>query len=387
MNISNILKKKSFKVVVIIVAVLIVVRLILPYVVLHYANKTLANMNGYYGQIKDIDLAIIRGAYKMDSIYLNKEDSITKEQTPFFSASMIDLSIEWKALLHGSVVGELVVDDAILKFTKDVVEPDDLQKDSSDFKDVLDGFMPLQVNRFEINNADIHYVDTGSKPKVDLRLTDLHLLALNLKNSYDSSTLLPAKVIASADLYEGVFTFNMDINPLADVPTFDLTAELKNTNLVLLNEFFEAYARLDVNKGSFGLYTEVAAKEGKFVGYVKPLIQDLDILGKEDRDDNLLQKIWEGLAGGTAEIFENQSEDQLGTKIPFSGRIDNPETSIWTTIYNILQNAFISALQPTIDNEITIQTVDSEDPEKKNFIQRIFGSKDDKKKDDKKEKD
>lgn len=27
------------------------IRLILPYVVLHYANKTLVNMKGYYGEV------------------------------------------------------------------------------------------------------------------------------------------------------------------------------------------------------------------------------------------------------------------------------------------------------------------------------------------------
>ena len=67
-----------------VVALLIVIRLILPYVVLHYANKTLANMKGYYGHINDIDLAIIRGAYRIDSIYLNKADTVTSKQTPFF---------------------------------------------------------------------------------------------------------------------------------------------------------------------------------------------------------------------------------------------------------------------------------------------------------------
>lgn len=52
--------KKPVKTTLIILAVLLVIRLILPYVVLHYANKSLATMNGYYGHIKDIDLALIR---------------------------------------------------------------------------------------------------------------------------------------------------------------------------------------------------------------------------------------------------------------------------------------------------------------------------------------
>jgi hypothetical protein len=369
------------------VALIIVVRLILPYVVLHFANKSLANMNGYYGHIEDIDLAILRGAYKIDSIYLNKADTITGKQTPFFSSSVIDLSVEWKALLKGSIVGELVFQKPYLVFTKDKVEPKEIVKDSADFRKVLDKFMPLSINRCELRDGKIQYKDLSSTPNVDIEMTDLHVLAQNLKNSYDSSAILPATINATAHVYEGQLRMDAKLNPLADAPTFHMSPQQKNTNLVKLNDFFQAYAKIDVNKGRFGLYTEVAAKDKAFAGYVKPLIQDLDILGKEDRKDNLFQKLWEAAAGGIGEIFENQRKDQVATKIPFKGSLDDPKTNIWLAITNILQNAFIHAIQPSIDNEINIGSVKAQKPEKKTFLQKIF-SKDDKKgnKDKKKDK-
>jgi hypothetical protein len=158
-------------------------------------------------------------------------------------------------------------------FTKDKVEPKQIKKDSSSFKDLKKDLMPLQINRVEINHGIIKYKDEFSKPKVDIALTNAYVLASNLRNSYDSSAILPAALRATADVYEGKFELNVKINPLAEEPTFDLNAEVKNTNLVKLNEFFQAYAKVDVNKGTFGLYSEVAAKEGKFKGYVKPLIK------------------------------------------------------------------------------------------------------------------
>jgi hypothetical protein len=371
------LKRKRFLTITLaLLVVLIAIRLALPFIVLLYANKKLAGMDGYYGRIKDIDLALIRGAYKIDSIYLNKVDSVTRKQTPFFSASLVDLSIEWSALFHGSIVGELIFDDPVLIFTKEKVEPSTLEKDSADFNQLKDDFMPLQVNRLEINNGNIRYVDQGSKPTVDIAMTSTYILAENLRNSYDSSALLPAKVKANATVYGGTLSFNMKLNPLATDPTFDMNAELKNTNLVELNEFFQAYAKIDVNKGTFGMYTEVASKEGKFTGYVKPLIQDLDVLGKEDRDDNIFRKLWEGLAGTVGEIFQNQEKDQVATKIPFEGRIGNPNTNVWYAIMNVLQNAFIRAIQPSIDNEINIASVENPKEEKKTFLQKIFGKKD-----------
>ncbi|MEO7992472.1 MAG: DUF748 domain-containing protein [Chryseolinea sp.] len=366
-----------------ILVLLLIIRLILPYVVLRLVNDRLTKIKGYYGHVVDIDIALIRGAYQIDSIYINKVDTTTHKQTAFFSASVIDLSVEWKALFKGSIVGELIFEKPIITFTKDKVEPKSVRKDSSSFKDLKDDLMPLQINRVEINQGIIKYRDESSTPKVDIALTNAYVLALNLRNSYDSSSLLPASLQATADIYEGELNLNVKLNPLADDPTFDMNAEVKNTDLVKLNDFFQAYAKVDVNKGNFGLYTEVAAKEGKFKGYVKPLIKDLDILGKEDRDDNILRKIWEGLVGVAGEVFQNQSKDQVATKIPFEGAVKNPDTDIWEALAKILQNAFIQALQPAIDQEINIQTVDQAKAEKKTFIEKIFGKKDKDKKDKK----
>jgi hypothetical protein len=374
------------------IILIIVIRLILPYVVLHLVNKNLATMKGYYGHVKDIDLAIIRGAYKVDSIYLNKKDMVTQKQTPFFAASVIDLSVEWKSLLKGSIVGEVIMNKPMLKFTADKVEPKDVAKDSSALKDLLDDFMPLRINRCEINRGRIQYIDPNTKPPYDIQMTNVHILAENLRNSYESSVLLPATITGNATVYEGTLTLNAKANPLAVSPTFDMSAELKNTNLVKLNDFFQAYAKVDVNKGNFGLYTEIAAKDKKFAGYVKPFIKDLDILGKEDRKDNLFQKMWEGIAGGVGKLLENHKKDQIATKIPFSGDLDDPKTNVWYALANVLQNAFIHALKPSIDNDITIGSVAAKTDEKKTFLQKIFskdekGGKDDKGKKDKDKKE
>lgn len=372
-------KQKALIITLSIIALLVVIRIALPYVILHYANKTLDEMDGYRGHIEDIDLAIIRGAYNIDSIYLNKVDSVTKDETPFLAASTIDLSLEWRSLFKGSLVGEVILENPLVRFTKEKVEPKDVQKDSSDFRRVLEEFMPLEINRLEFRNGRLQYVDNTSAPKVNISMTDVDVVALNLKNSYDSSAVLPASINAEATVYEGRLTMEMKLNPLAEVPTFDMNAEWKNTNLVKLNEFFQAYAKLDVNSGSFGLYTEVAAKEGTFTGYVKPLIENIDVLGKEDRKDNVLRQAWEAISGTVTEIFENQSKETFATKIPLEGKIENPKANIIFAILQILENAFISALQPTIDRQISLGTVD-EEQEEEGLIEKVFGGSDDKKK-------
>jgi hypothetical protein len=370
-------KRKKVIVLLSILLLLIIFRLMLPWLVLRYVNKTLAEMDGYYGHVQDIDISLYRGAYQINDIYINKKDSASGKETDFFKAKNIDLSVEWGSLLHGSLVGELEFNQADLVFTKDKVELGDVKKDTSDFRTVLKKFMPLKVNRFEINDSKLRFTDKGSKPKVDVALSKLHVLALNLRNSYDSSSLLPASVSAQAQAYQGSLRLDMKLNPLAKAATFDLNAEVKNVNLASLNDFLKAYGKFDVNKGNFGLYTELATKNNRFTGYVKPIIKDLDVVGPEDRKDAFFQKIWETIVGGVGVIFKNQEKNQIATKIRLEGNFKDPDTNILDAIWEVLRNAFIQALMPSVDNQINIRTVDQKQEEdKRNLFQRIFGKKD-----------
>jgi hypothetical protein len=397
-------KRKSTRVIAVIILLLVALRLALPYIVLKYANKTLAEVDGYYGHVSDIDIALYRGAYKIKNMYLHKVDSVTKMESDFFESRQIDLSIEWEALIDGRIVGELEFQDPKIKFIKEKVEPKDIKNDTSDFRELLKDFMPLKVNRFEIFNGTIQYIDPTSKPKVDIQLDNAHVLAENLKSVKDTA-LLPATVSAYANIYRGKMILNMKLDPLADKPTFDMNLELKETFLPDLNDFFKAYGKLDVNKGVFGLYSEVASKQGKFIGYVKPLIKDLDILGAEDRKDNILQQIWEAFTGAAGQLLKNQSKDQVATKIPLKVTFKDADANIWVAIIEILKNAFVQALQPSIDQEINIASVNNkssdslkekviggdspvEEPEKKEekkgFLKNLFNKKDKEKNDDKK---
>ena len=54
-----------------------------------------------------------------------------------------------------------------------------------------------------------------------------------------------------------------------------------------------------------------------------------------------------------AEIFENQCREQIATDIPFSGTLDDPEASLWDTLIGIMHNAFVEALPPGFDKDLS----------------------------------
>src|SRR5690606_22511810 len=70
-------------------------------------NKVLADIPGYYGQVEDVDISLIRGAYVLNGLYLNKVNA--KTQVPFLNFPKSDISIEWKSLFHGKIVSEIIM--------------------------------------------------------------------------------------------------------------------------------------------------------------------------------------------------------------------------------------------------------------------------------------
>lgn len=129
---------------------------------------------------------------------------------------------------------------------------------------------------------------------------------------------------------------------------------------------------------------KVAGKDKKFIGYVKPVIKDLDIVGPQDRKDSFLNKLWEGIVSIAGSILENKKEDQVATKIPISGDFDDPSIQTWYAIMNVLRNAFVQAIYPSIDNQINLASMkklNKKDNEKETILEKIFNDSDDKKDD------
>jgi len=367
-------KRKVLTIVFSVLVIIIAIRLILPFVILKYINKNLANIEGYFGHVDDIDLSLYRGAYIVKQIFINKLDSATNQQTPLFSCPNVDLSIEWRSLFKGRIVSEMELKSPVLQFTEDKAEPEQLEKDTNDFRHMLRTFTPVKVNKVEVFDGTIGYLDNTVRPVVDVHLDNAHILAKNLSNVTDT-TLLPANIEANANVYGGTMSFNMRIDALANDPTYDMNLEIKNANLVRLNDFFKAYAGFDINKGTFGMYMELAAKDRKFIGYVKPFIHDLDVVGSEDRKDSFFRKIWEGIVGVAADILENPKTDKIATKIPIVGEYDKRTIGTWYAILATLRNGFIQAIYPALDYQVSINSVKAVDSKenKEGLFKKIFG--------------
>jgi hypothetical protein len=350
---------------------IIAFRIALPYILLRVVNKQLTKIDGYRGHVNDIDVALIRGAYTIKGMELVKTGG--KIPVPFFSSPVIDLSIEWQALFDGALVGEIIVRRPKLNFVKGPTKTTTQTDIDNDWIEVVDNLMPLKLNRLEITDGEIHYRDFHSSPKVNIYAKNVDVLAENLSNSKDKKEELPSSAKATADVYGGKARLNMKLDPLNRQTEFDANAELKNLDLTRLNDFLKAYGKFDVSKGTLGLYAEAATKNNRIAGYVKPIMKDLEVLDwQQDKKDNPVRIAWEAVVGGLAWVFKNHPKDQVATRASFTGNLDNPDISIWSIIGQVLRNAFIQALYPSLEDAVNLQTIELKKDESKTFLGKAF---------------
>lgn len=356
-NPSDPKKRKRRKILLVFIVILVAVRVWLPYFL---KNKLVAAVNeveGYECTLEDIDLHLFRGAmiFKEFKITVTK-NKVTK---PFVYCKNADISLEWREIFNGSIVSEIILNELKLYFADGNSEDQKQSGDVSWVEPIID-FIPLKINHFQINNGTIEFENMVSEPPVDLKLTQFNLIAKNLTNSTDEEKALPSHLkITSKVLNKGNLHIEGHLNILKDLPDMDLDVDIKGVDLTELNDFTNAYANFDFEKGGFDLAAEFAMLDGEVKGYVKPILKNIKVLSFKD-DTPVLNGFWQAFVGLAFNITKNFSKDRTGTKIPISGKYDNPDIGIAKTIVNIFRNAFIKAYEAEVDNTISLSDISKE---------------------------
>lgn len=337
-----------------------IIRLALPFIVEKYVNHQLNRNTEYGGTIGDVSVSLWRGAYAIKNINIFKKNDAIKE--PFFKAQTLDLSIEWKELFHGAVVGAVEMDDPRLNFVSGPTAAQTQTGTNVAWNQTLSSLFPFELNRFQIKTGEVHFQNLYSKPPVDIYLNHLTAVATNFTNSRKLSGKLPAGILAHCTtLGKGDLDLQVHLNPTTPLPTYELVCELSNVDLVSLNDFLRAYGKFDVDRGKFELFASVASDDGKYEGYVKTFFTDLDVFKwQKEKKKTLLQIVWDGVVESATVALKNHPKDTLATKIPISGTYQKNEVGVWSAIGNLLKNAFIHALVPQMDEPVTINKVQAD---------------------------
>ncbi|WP_417212544.1 DUF748 domain-containing protein [Bizionia sp.] len=352
-NKKPVYRRKRYTIPIIIIVLLVAFRMYLPTLVKNHVNSILKDLPGYYGHVEDIDIALIRGAYVIDGLYLNKVNAET--EIPFLKFPKSDISIEWKSLFKGKIVTEVIMSNPEISyvFEDQETEAGTPEADADDWTKALTEIIPIDINHFEIHNGKFSFLQMQAEPQIDLNFTEVEFTADNLRNVVSKEKTLPSPIHATGkSIGAGNMTLDGKVNLIKEVPDMDIAFSLENVDMTALNDFTKHYANINFERGNFGLFSEIAIADGYLKGYMKPLLADSVLIGK---DDNFIETLWEGFIGFFKFALKNQKTDTLATKIPIEGDLNNVGTKVWPTITSIFKNAWIEAFKGVVDDDIEFQ--------------------------------
>jgi hypothetical protein len=347
--------KKAIKIISVIVIFIGIVWISLEPIVLRYLNNKINNIEGYRGSIEDVDIHLLTGKVRVQGLVLETvKDGFTR---PFLLLPDTWAAIQWKSLFKGRLVAQLETDNPILNFEIEPSKDNNLNPDVN-WVEVVQDIGVLDLNKLTINNGRISYLDRSSKEVVELNLEHINVKALNLSTVENKEKLLPSQIsIDAISDGHGKFQIEANANLLKQLPDLDVEFSLKDLELSGYNDAFQEYAKLDVEAGTFELYSEFILKDSLLNGYVKPIIRNLQFFSFKEKQENIISGIWQGAAEILKRAVENDEEKQVASKIPIKGKITNLNKDILKSILSLLKNAFIEPLNREIEKTIGVKDI------------------------------
>lgn len=347
--VSSLLARRAGLVVILAVVSLLAVRLYLPVFLQRAINARLAQIPDYTGRVEAVDVSLLRGAYTMRGLRIEKRNADTARA--FFAVDRLDFSLAWRELLHGRVVSEIQAERPNLNFVL-AGTPQRSQADlDGRWQDLMHSLFPLEITHLDITGGELHFATPDRAPPVDIFITDLRVKAQGLRNRPDpAGGEFPATlIIDGATPGRGRLALSAQLEPLAVQPHFHLLLKVDDLALPAINQFLLAYGNVDVSSGTFTGYLEMTSRQGRFNGYLKPFFADLVFRSAGDGDRSLFARLWESIVAGLARLGKNDDTQQVALRIPFSGDFSDTSVGLWSSLRTLLRNGFIQALQEGLD--------------------------------------
>ncbi|HEX2855228.1 MAG TPA: DUF748 domain-containing protein [Opitutaceae bacterium] len=351
----------------VIVGLCVVVRFVASPIAKSVINKKLAALPGYTGRVETVKLWLWRGGGEIENFVLYERGH--EDDIPVVHAKRAGLVVALRGLLRGKLGGNATAEEVEVTVIKRHATPkkgesDGKQKKDEDkqakgekveekkeevrrWQETLEEAFPMEITRLELSRGKVRFLDRSVQPQVDIALSDLQVLGTNLGNRPEPEDgPMPAKVeLTGTTTGNGRLRVSVQADPLAKQPQFKTEMELLGMDLPALNSFLLAYANADVARGTFEIFTEVNAADGAYEGYVKPFFKDLDFKTASDKDKNAAQLLMKKAVSAVTSVLKNDETNQVATKTPFAGNFTDNKVGVWTTIQNLLRNAFVQALR------------------------------------------
>ena len=223
----------------------------------------------------------------------------------------------------------------------------------------LEELFPFRFNTIEVHDGTVRFLAPGIHTKTPSRraTSRQHLPISPTCWKRGKETFADFRVTASV-LDGAPATVAGSVNAFAAQPTFDVNLEVKKVELPqvesLAARIHQGRCRSRQVRALHGarggrrkihrLCEAQSCRTWTSIDLAKPSRARSNASGKD---------FWIFAAN----VLENQDADQVAARIPFSGTIKNPKTSLFATIASVMRNAFVSAFARSLEGSITLRDV------------------------------
>lgn len=336
-------------------ALLLAARGLLPSVIRAHLNHLLEQNPRYEGSVGNVDVALYRGAYEIHDLVMRKRGG--RVPVHFLDAPLVDVSVQWLELLHGKLVGEMLLEQPQLNF---VAGPTEAERQTGvagegQWRRLVKGLFPAKFNRVEVRDGSIHFRNFKADGTVDVFVKNVDLVAGNLEDTQHTNAKRAGRVEMRGRFEgSGNLILHSTVEPDADEPSFDCDLIIRDADLRAWNDFLRAYAGIDVERGKLNLYAELHAENGAFHGYLKPFFKDVEVLGWSKLvEQSPLTSAWEVIVEGLLQVFRSRSgDDDVASRIPIAGSVNDGGAEFWPALGSAFYNAFIEGLEPRLEHGV-----------------------------------
>lgn len=356
---------KTVKIAIGIGLLLLAARIAAPYCMVGYVNNLLQQQQGISGHVDDIDLALWKAGYDIKHIEIFQHNENGK--LPLFAAKRISMQLSWSALLKGEIVSTMAFYQPVIMALDNTAQEDiteDAILDERTWIGLANNLTLFSIDSLSLYDGRIEFNAIAKDLLGELILSDVRGEIRNLHNNADSQLLTDIDIKGTVG-GTAPFFIRGKFNPNAHQPSFDIDMQMEKLPTDVTDDIMKIYAPFDVEAGEFELAAELASDHGQVNGYVKAGIYQLEVFTWKDDvvadvlhgDDNPLQLFVEGLSAALAELFENDKQQLIATRIPIQGDISSPDTSIFKALSGLFHNAFVQAYQMKIEDIIDYSSV------------------------------
>ena len=338
------------------IILLVIARVVAPRIILQKTNEFLADFSPTYkGHMEDLDLSIIRGAYKLKGLALTLKE---KKAAPFAKAELIDVSVAWREIFKGRLVTDIDARKVDVVLTDKVLNAFKTAKEQSkkDSKEAADKLFPVRIERLELKDSSIEVADMLSIPEPERwKLTQIKGRASNLTSTPSAPISL---VSVQGKLFnQAVVQVVGNLNLVAEPPQWDVDVQMKGFDLPNANGVLKKELPLTITSGTLDLYGEMISKNNRIEGYVKPFMHKADIVADKEHFKGFKHAAFEVGTAAANLFFRSAKERTVATKVKFSYDDSGFNVNSWDAIAAAFKNGFSEKLPEGIDEEISLNTI------------------------------